>query len=74
MALDRLIFNPSVYRLVYSPLVTKLKPLAKYGKHWYPFLTRRLYADDGFLFLNVGYEEDPPMGLPLVASDEPNRG
>ena len=25
------------------------------------------------LFLNLGYEEDPPMALPLSASDEPNR-
>lgn len=38
----------------------------------YPSLTRRLSADDVW-FLNLGYEEDPPMGLPLVASDEPNR-
>ncbi|MDT5333802.1 MAG: hypothetical protein QOF31_5099 [Mycobacterium sp.] len=41
-------------------------------KHWYPLLTRRLSADD-VLFLNLGYEEDPPMALPLVESDEPNR-
>jgi ubiquinone/menaquinone biosynthesis C-methylase UbiE len=25
------------------------------------------------LFLGLGYEEDPPMALPLAASDEPNR-
>ena len=25
------------------------------------------------VFLNVGYEEDPPMALPLAESDEPNR-
>jgi ubiquinone/menaquinone biosynthesis C-methylase UbiE len=25
------------------------------------------------LFLNYGYEEDPPMALPLAASDEPDR-
>jgi ubiquinone/menaquinone biosynthesis C-methylase UbiE len=41
-------------------------------KRWYPSLTRRLSADD-VLFLNLGYEEDPPMALPLVESDEPNR-
>lgn len=41
-------------------------------KYWYPLMTRRLDADD-VVFLNFGYEEDPPMGLPLVASDEPNR-
>lgn len=38
----------------------------------YPSLTRRLSADD-VLFLNLGYEEVPPTGLPLVASDELNR-
>ena len=72
MALDRLIFNPSVYRLVYSPLVMKLKPLAKYGKYWYPLITRQC-SGDGFVFLNFGYEEDPPVAVPLAASDEPNR-
>jgi fatty-acid O-methyltransferase len=40
-------------------------------KRYYPRLTRRV-ADD-VLFLNWGYEEDPPMGLPLDAADEPNR-
>jgi SAM-dependent methyltransferase len=42
------------------------------GKHWYPFQTRWLGADE-ILFINWGYEEDPPMALPLAASDEPNR-
>jgi SAM-dependent methyltransferase len=42
------------------------------GKYWYPLMTRRLREDD-VIFLNWGYEEDPPMGLPLAASDEPNR-
>jgi SAM-dependent methyltransferase len=41
-------------------------------KVWYPFLTRRLDAQE-VTFLNFGYEEDPPMGVPLEASDEPNR-
>ena len=41
-------------------------------KYWYPFLTRRWDAED-VLLLNYGYEEDPPMGLPLAASDERNR-
>jgi ubiquinone/menaquinone biosynthesis C-methylase UbiE len=31
-----------------------------------------LHADD-VVFLNYGYEEDPPMGVPLAASDERNR-
>jgi SAM-dependent methyltransferase len=41
-------------------------------KYWYPFLTRQWVAED-VNFLNYGYEEDPPMGLPLAVSDEPNR-
>ena len=36
-------------------------------------MTRRLGQDDDVVFLNWGYEEDPPMGLPLDESDEPNR-
>jgi SAM-dependent methyltransferase len=42
------------------------------NNYWYPLLTRRLDAEE-VIFLNYGYEEDPPMGLPLAASDEPNR-
>jgi SAM-dependent methyltransferase len=38
----------------------------------YRAITRRLGADD-VIFLNYGYEEDPPMALPLSASDEPDR-
>jgi len=30
-------------------------------------------VDDGWLFFNYGYEEDPPMTLPLAPSDEPHR-
>jgi ubiquinone/menaquinone biosynthesis C-methylase UbiE len=41
-------------------------------KFFYPYVTRRLGADD-VLFFNYGYEQDPPMALPLGASDEPNR-
>jgi fatty-acid O-methyltransferase len=37
----------------------------------YPYITRRV--GDDVLFLNWGYEEDPPMGIPLEAADEPNR-
>jgi hypothetical protein len=37
-----------------------------------PFVTRRWDQDD-VVFRNWGYEEDPPMGLPLAPSDEPNR-
>jgi ubiquinone/menaquinone biosynthesis C-methylase UbiE len=45
----------------------------KVFKYWYPFMTRRLVGQEDIVFLNWGYEEDPPMGLPLEESDEPNR-
>jgi SAM-dependent methyltransferase len=35
-------------------------------------LVTRLFAGE-LLLLNNGYEEDPPMDLPLAASDEPHR-
>ncbi|ABK70254.1 SAM-dependent methlyltransferase [Mycolicibacterium smegmatis] len=38
----------------------------------YRYATRRL-KDDDVVFLNYGYEEDPPMGIPLSESDELNR-
>lgn len=41
------------------------------NKRLYPYLTRRV-SDDVF-FLNWGYEEDPPMDIPLDAADEPHR-
>jgi SAM-dependent methyltransferase len=65
--LYRLAYNPVVYRLLYSPFV--MKSIGKYG---FPFFTRRLGAHE-VLFINWGYEEDPPMAVPLEASDEPNR-
>jgi fatty-acid O-methyltransferase len=37
----------------------------------YPLITR--FTGDDAVFLNMGYEEDPPMALTLEASDEPNR-
>lgn len=43
------------------------------AKYWYPLWTRRLSEADDVQFLNWGYEEDPPMGLPLDPADEPNR-
>jgi ubiquinone/menaquinone biosynthesis C-methylase UbiE len=55
------------YPLVYSPLNAKLTK-----KYWYPLGTRLMGADE-LLFMNWAYEEDPPMALPLAASDEPNR-
>ncbi|HEU0191761.1 MAG TPA: class I SAM-dependent methyltransferase [Mycobacterium sp.] len=45
----------------------------KVFRHWYSFMTRRLSQDEDVVFLNWGYEEDPPMGLTLDAADEPNR-
>src|SRR5271170_7619312 len=39
---------------------------------WYPFLTRQLRGEE-VLFLNYAYEEESPMGIPLVPGDEPNR-
>ncbi len=42
------------------------------NKYWYPLITRRWQKDD-ITFLNWGYEEDPPMAVPLAPEDEPNR-
>jgi ubiquinone/menaquinone biosynthesis C-methylase UbiE len=42
------------------------------NKYWYPLVTRRLDSED-VVFLNYGYEEEPPMAVPLSASDERNR-
>jgi ubiquinone/menaquinone biosynthesis C-methylase UbiE len=41
-------------------------------KLWYPFLTRRLVAEE-VLFLNYAFETEPPVGLALDPADEPNR-
>ena len=57
-------------------LTSRLENAAGYsqfvGKYYYLLLTRYFSGDD-LVFLNLGYEEDPPMALPLDASDEPNR-
>ena len=42
------------------------------SKLFYRTQTHLVGADD-VVFLNVGYEEDPPMAVPLAESDEPNR-
>ncbi|MGB9226184.1 phthiotriol/phenolphthiotriol dimycocerosates methyltransferase [Mycobacterium sp.] len=55
-----------LYRVGTTPSYKKL------WKYWYPLMTRGL-ADNQVLFINWAYEEDPPMALPLSASDEPNR-
>lgn len=41
-------------------------------KFWYPYLTRRLRADD-VIFLNYAFEDDLPRALALDPADEPNR-
>ena len=56
-----------VYRVGSTPFALKMV-----NKYWYPFITRRLLVDE-VLFLNYGYEEDPPLGLRLAVSDEPDR-
>jgi len=43
-----------------------------FNKYWYR-LNSRYFSDDDTVFMNWGYEEDPPMALPLAESDEPNR-
>lgn len=45
------------------------KLISSYG---YRIMTKRL-GDDEAHFLNWGYEEDPPMGIPLEPADEIDR-
>ena len=59
---NRLVTNPLVFRLLFTSFVTK-----RFASQ------TRLLGDDDWLFLNYGYEEDPPMDLPLEGSDEPHR-
>jgi hypothetical protein len=54
------------YRLQSSPFIGKITT-----KYLLPYGTRQVGND--VVFFNFGYEEDPPMALPLSASDEPNR-
>jgi SAM-dependent methyltransferase len=54
------------FRLQSSPFVGKLAT-----KYLLPLGTRQV--GDDVVFFNFGYEEDPPMALPLAPSDEPNR-
>jgi ubiquinone/menaquinone biosynthesis C-methylase UbiE len=65
--IDRLAFQPFILQLGSKPLFKKVTQ-----KYAYSIATRRLGSDDVF-FLNWGYEEDPPLDLPLEASDERNR-
>ena len=52
--------------------VAHTRPYKKIWKYWYPLMTRGL-GDDAVVFINWAYEEDPPVDLPLDASDEPDR-
>ncbi|SON63805.1 Phthiotriol/phenolphthiotriol dimycocerosates methyltransferase [Mycobacterium simulans] len=54
------------FRFQSNPLVGKLTT-----KYILPLGTRQV--GDDVVFFNFGYEEDPPMALPLDPSDEPNR-
>lgn len=70
VALQRTPTEILIDRLNRNPIFLKLLNLRfKYG---YRFLSRLLARDD-VLFLNYGYDEDPPMALPLAAADEPDR-
>ena len=42
------------------------------AKYLYPLITRFVSQDD-VTFLNYGYEDYPPVRLPLAAKDEPDR-
>src|SRR5271166_3310067 len=42
------------------------------SKSFYRIQTR-LFNTGDVVFLNIAYEEDPPMAVPLAESDEPNR-
>lgn len=59
-------------RIGYHPTFERL-----YAKYGYPMMTRVMRGgkrgEVEFLFLGPGYEEDPPMAIPLEEADEPNR-
>jgi ubiquinone/menaquinone biosynthesis C-methylase UbiE len=57
-------------RLTNGPVTTS--PWRFFAKYYWALYTRYLSGDDRVL-INLGYEEDPPMALPLAESDEPNR-
>jgi ubiquinone/menaquinone biosynthesis C-methylase UbiE len=56
-----------LFRVGFNPLAFRIS-----AKYVYPLATRFLEKDD-VAFFNFGYEEDPPMAVPLDAADEPNR-
>jgi ubiquinone/menaquinone biosynthesis C-methylase UbiE len=63
---------PVTQRHRVKPLGTTQLAKKLISKYWYPLLSRR-FGEDDVVFLNYGYEEDPPMGLQLDESDERNR-
>lgn len=68
---NSLVSTPFANRLVTSPFVFHLL-FTSFAKNRFASQTRLLGGDD-WLFFNYGYEEDPPMAVPLAASDEPHR-
>ncbi len=70
---------PGILAAVTSTLRRYIKPIDPFpglkiamNKYWYPLISRRWMKED-VVFINWGYEEDPPMGLPMAPEDEPNR-
>ena len=51
--------------------LTMRKLVQGFNNRMYPYITRRV--DQDVVFLNWGYEDAPPMGIPLEPADEPNR-
>jgi ubiquinone/menaquinone biosynthesis C-methylase UbiE len=56
----------NVKSLVHAAVVSRFT-----AKYLYPLNTR--FSGDDLVFLSMGYEEEPPMDVPLEASDEPDR-
>ena len=71
--------RPGILAAVTSTLKRYLRPIDPFqglkitmNKYWYPLISRR-WGEEDIVFLNWGYEEDPPLGLPLAPEDEPDR-
>lgn len=70
VALNRTPTERLIDRLNRNPILLKILDLR--FTLGYRLLSSLLTRDD-VLFLNYGYEEDPPMALQLASSDEPDR-
>jgi ubiquinone/menaquinone biosynthesis C-methylase UbiE len=69
---NRLLFTPSRrFFAKYSYLLWN-RYNSTLSRYWYPLATR-YSSTDNQVFLSWGYEEDPPMALPLAESDESDR-